>query len=110
MKEVVKWHIYIYIQKKKFDEDGKIVDGIASIRESVYVKSKKYHSNQKTIEKLDRLLYISDDRKTENGFKTSKEYLNLLPINKCNAESVKGKILTDIITTIIYNNEKENNR
>ena len=46
----------------------------------------------------------------ENVFKTSKEYLNLLPINKWNAESVKGKILTDIITTIIYNNEKENNR
>ena len=38
----------------------------------------------------------------ENVFKTSKEYLNLLPINKWNAESVKGKILTDIITTIIY--------
>ena len=54
---------FIYIQKKKFDEDGKIVDGIASIRESVYVKGKKHHSNQKTIEKLGRLLYISDDRK-----------------------------------------------
>lgn len=55
---------FIYIQKKKYDDSGKITDGIASIRESVYVKGKKHHSKQKTIEKLGRVLYISDDRKT----------------------------------------------
>lgn len=37
----------------------------------------------------------------ENVFKTSKEYLQLLPLSKWNEQSVRGKILADIINTII---------
>lgn len=38
----------------------------------------------------------------ETIFKTSKEYLNLLPQSKWNTKTVLGKILNDIISTIIY--------
>jgi len=40
--------------------------------------------------------------KIENVFKTSKEYLNLLPINKWTDTTVRGKILADVIHTIGY--------
>lgn len=39
--------------------------------------------------------------KIENVFKTSKEYLHLLPLSKWNETSVRGKIFADIINTII---------
>ena len=39
--------------------------------------------------------------KIENVFKTSKEYLQLLPLSKWNETSVRGKIFADIINTII---------
>ena len=38
----------------------------------------------------------------ENVFKTEKEYLKLLPLNKNNEDTVNGKILQDIISTIVY--------
>ena len=38
----------------------------------------------------------------EKVFKTSKEYLKLLPIKKWNNEAVRGKILTDMISSIVY--------
>ncbi len=38
----------------------------------------------------------------ETIFKTSKEYLNLLPLSKWNTKTVLGKILNDIISTIIF--------
>jgi hypothetical protein len=37
----------------------------------------------------------------ETVFKTSKEYLNLLPLSKWTEETVRGKILHDIVDTII---------
>lgn len=38
----------------------------------------------------------------ETVFKTSKEYLDLLPLSKWSDLTVKGKILSDIINTIIF--------
>jgi len=39
--------------------------------------------------------------KIENVFKTSKEYLDLLPLSKWTDQAVRGKILSDIISTIV---------
>jgi len=38
----------------------------------------------------------------EGVIKTSKEYLGLLPLSKWSADTVRGKILSDIINTIIF--------
>ena len=38
----------------------------------------------------------------ENVFKTAKEYLQILPLNKWTFETVSGKLLSDCISTIIY--------
>ena len=38
----------------------------------------------------------------ETTFKTSKEYLDLLPLSKWTDQTVRGKILSDMICTIIY--------
>ena len=38
----------------------------------------------------------------ETIFKTSKEYLQMLPLKKWNAKRVYGKMLTDMISTIVY--------
>ena len=38
----------------------------------------------------------------ETVFKTSKEYLDLLPLSKWTDQTVRGKILNDIISTIIF--------
>lgn len=40
----------------------------------------------------------------EIAFKTSKEYLEMLPLSKWTDETVRGKILHDIIDTIIVLN------
>ncbi|MGM9768062.1 MAG: transposase [Candidatus Cryptobacteroides sp.] len=38
----------------------------------------------------------------ESFFKTSKEYLSLLPLSKWTRETINGKLLNDIIATIVY--------
>ena len=38
----------------------------------------------------------------ESFFKTSKEYLSLLPLSKWTRETINGKLLNDIISTIVY--------
>ena len=38
----------------------------------------------------------------ETVFKTSKSYLNLLPLAKWTDETVRGKLLYDLINTIVY--------
>ena len=38
----------------------------------------------------------------ETVFKTSKEYLDLLPLSKWTDQTVRGKILSDIISTIVF--------
>ncbi len=55
---------FIRIQNKKYDSNGKIVGGIASIRQSCYVRNKKFHSKQVTIEKLGKVICLSDDKKS----------------------------------------------
>ena len=40
----------------------------------------------------------------ESFFKTSKEYLSLLPLSKWTRETINGKLLNDIISTIVYLN------
>lgn len=57
-------------------------------------------SNKDTTPK-DLLSDYFERTKIENVFKTSKEYLQLLPLSKWNEASVRGKILADIINTII---------
>ena len=43
---------------------------------------------------------ISAGTRIENVFKTSKEYLDLLPLSKWSDLTVRGKLLSDIIATI----------
>ena len=50
-------------------------------------------------ETLDRYFGRMD---IESFFKTSKEYLSLLPLSKWTRETIKGKLLNDIISTILY--------
>lgn len=57
-------------------------------------------SNKDTTPK-DLLCDYFERTKIENVFKTSKEYLHLLPLSKWNETSVRGKIFADIINTII---------
>lgn len=35
-------------------------------------------------------------------FKTSKEYLDILPLSKWTVETVRGKVLNDVISLIVY--------
>lgn len=43
----------------------------------------------------------------ETIFKTAKEYLQMLPLKKWNAQRVYGKMLTDMISTIVYLNMRK---
>lgn len=43
----------------------------------------------------------------ETIFKTAKEYLQLLPLKKWNAQRVYGKMLADMISTIVYLNMRK---
>lgn len=43
----------------------------------------------------------------ETVFKTAKEYLQLLPLKKWNAQRVYGKMLADMVSTIIYLNMRK---
>ena len=38
----------------------------------------------------------------ESFFKTSKEYLSLLPLSKWTRETIEGKLLNDMLSTIVY--------
>jgi hypothetical protein len=55
---------FIKAQKLVCDEDGTIVSGSASIVESVYTKSGKYHSKSRVRERLGKVVLLSDDRKS----------------------------------------------
>lgn len=50
-------------------------------------------------ETLDRYFGRMD---IESFFKTSKEYLSLLPLSKWTRETINGKLLNDMISTIVY--------
>jgi len=56
---------FIKAQKVVRDENGKVTSGSASIVDTVYVSTgQKSHSKQVIREKLGRILYLSDDRKS----------------------------------------------
>lgn len=57
-------------------------------------------SNRK-VEPKEMLSEYFERTNIEGVFKTGKEYLGLLPLSKWTAEAVRGKILLDIINTII---------
>ena len=50
-------------------------------------------------ETLDRYFGRMD---IESFFKTGKEYLSLLPLSKWTRETIEGKLLNDILSTIVY--------
>lgn len=52
------------IQKLKYNSDGTIRSGSASIVESIYVKGQKNHSRQVVRERLGKIVSISEDRKS----------------------------------------------
>lgn len=56
---------FIKAQKIIYDDSGKITSGSASVVDTIYVKTnKKSHSKQQVREKLGKVLYLSDDRKS----------------------------------------------
>ena len=56
---------FIKAQKIVRDDTGQIISGSASIVDAVYVKTnRKAHSKQQVREKLGKVLYLSDDRKS----------------------------------------------
>lgn len=55
---------FIKIQKLKYNSDGTIRSGSASIVESIYVKGQKNHSRQVVRERLGKIVSISEDRKS----------------------------------------------
>ena len=56
---------FIRTQHIVYDDSGKIVRGSACICESSYVRTgKKYHSVQRQVESLGKIVWLSDDRKS----------------------------------------------
>ena len=63
-------------------------------------------SNQK-LEPVDLLTEYFGRTDIEGEFKTSKDYLGLLPLAKWYADTVRGKILNDIMNAIIFLNMRK---
>ena len=55
---------FIHVQKAVKDDNGRIIGGYASITESVYDSDGKHHSKHKIVEKLGKILYLSEDKKS----------------------------------------------
>lgn len=56
---------FIKAQKLRYDEEGRVVSGSASIIDTVYVQTgRKDHSSQVVREKLGKVLYLSDDKRS----------------------------------------------
>ena len=56
---------FIKAQKLKYDESGRIISGSAAIVDAVYISTgNKNHSTHKVRERLGKVLYLSDDRKS----------------------------------------------
>lgn len=113
-KEIFDTPIYEYVYLDHYNAN-KGFNSFLEKHEEDYLKMKNKEKDFKVIEDGFFVL-ISNQNKSpkeilenyysrteiENVFKTAKEYLKLLPIKKWNSESVKGKILTDMINAIIY--------
>lgn len=63
-------------------------------------------SNRK-LEPVDLLTEYFGKTDIEGVIKTSKEYLGLLPLSKWSVDTVRGKILSDIINTIVLLNMRK---
>lgn len=63
--------------------------------------------SNKKLEPVDLLTEYFGRTDIEGVIKTSKEYLGLLPLAKWSADTVRGKILSDIINTIIFLNMRK---
>lgn len=56
---------FIKAQKVRYDENGRITSGSAAIIDTVYVRTgQKNHSHQEKREKLGKVLYLSDDKRS----------------------------------------------
>ena len=56
---------FIKAQKLRYDEEGRITSGSASIIDTVYVQTgRRDHSSQVVREKLGKVLYLSDDKRS----------------------------------------------
>lgn len=55
----------IKAQKIRYDDDGRIISGSAAIIDTIYVSTgQKDHSRKETREKLGKVLYLSDDKRS----------------------------------------------
>lgn len=55
---------FIRVQKLRTDREGNIVSGSAAIMENRYVPGAKYHSRHVTIERLGRVVWLAEDKKS----------------------------------------------
>lgn len=55
---------FIRVQKLRTDKEGNIVSGSAAIMESRYVPGEKHHSRHATIERLGRVVWLAEDKKS----------------------------------------------
>lgn len=55
---------YIRTQKLTYNTDGTIRTGSASIYQNVYIKNKSYHSRPTVRERLGKVLWLADDKKS----------------------------------------------
>lgn len=73
---------FLRIQNLKKDADGKIIRGCASIMRTVYDKDNKYKSHQIVIEKLGKILWISEDSKVGIFFNTKRGLFEYNSVNE----------------------------
>lgn len=55
---------FIKLRKMVYDSDGAIVSGSAALCDTQYIPGQKYHSRQIIRERLGKVLWISEDRRT----------------------------------------------
>ena len=55
---------FIKVQKVVKDSAGSVVSGSAAIVESVYVPGKQNHSRQRVRERLGKVIYLAEDKKS----------------------------------------------
>jgi len=55
---------FIRVQNLEYDSNGVITRGTASIIDTIYVPGEKYHSRQQTRERLGKVIFLADDKKS----------------------------------------------
>lgn len=64
---------FIRTQKMVRSEDGRIKSGSAEIIDVQYVKNARFHSKQVVRERLGRIVFLSDDKKTGTRYQYDHE-------------------------------------